>query len=66
MARHGVMGRPTAYPDSGVVPVGIGLRPDQAERLKEYATERRQSISIVVRRILDDWMREAGLMETGT
>jgi hypothetical protein len=60
------MGRPTAYPDSGVVGVGIGLRPDQAQRLRAYATERGNSLSKLVRSILSQWEQDNGLLNGQT
>jgi hypothetical protein len=53
------------YPDATVVPYGIGLHPDQADRFRRLAKERGVSFSAVVRRALDEWARENGLTADG-
>jgi hypothetical protein len=48
-------GKERLYADAALVPIGIGLHPDQAQRLQDLARDRGVSLSAVVRQALAEW-----------
>jgi hypothetical protein len=52
----------TAYPGRAGVVVGVRVHPETRARLEDYSATQRITISEAVRRVLDVWARENGLV----